>query len=92
MSPIFVCLRDRCLYSNPECGRSKQARYQLSQPSLSYGIEMLNDIFFFFNGYCPNLKRNKKDEHERFLFLPCKGPAEDTSSVVLPVCEKPEVL
>jgi hypothetical protein len=38
------------------------------------------------------IKRNKKDEHERFPFLPCQGPAEDTSSVVLPMCLKHEVL
>jgi hypothetical protein len=30
------------------------------------------------------MKDNQKDE-------PFKGPAEDTSSFVLPVCEKPEV-
>ncbi len=91
MPPIFVCLRDSCLYSNPECGRSKQARYQLSQPSQSYGHRNV-ERYYFYKMAIVLLKDNQKDEHERFLLLPCKGPAEDTSSVVLPVCEKPEVL
>jgi hypothetical protein len=59
-------------------------RLQLSQPANHLNltdIEMVSDIIFR-KWLIVLMKENQKDEHEMFLFLPCKGP----------VHEKPEVL
>ncbi len=40
MSPCPFCIFERCLDSNPESCRSKQARYQLSHPSPSLATHL----------------------------------------------------